>query len=102
MTILADNCVTHDLRRVMEPTQRCYREYPDTDIHIVCLLKGRPFLNVVKECRRQLKMRVAGGQYHTSIDYLYKATFEFMMTVFNLSLVDCIRSDPSNDTAAAW
>ena len=74
-----------------------------TDVVLLCLPAGCPFLNAVEKCWNLLKRRVVVvGEHHASFDDLRRAVSLFTRTTrFGYDIYESLYSDPPADAIAA-
>lgn len=98
VAIIADRYSAHNSHVVREYIKKNRKEHPDSDIQMVCLPAGCPFLNAVEKCWSQLKKAVVVGEYHASFEDLCTATEKFLKSMrFGYSIEQSLYTDPPPD-----
>jgi len=102
VAVIADNYSVHCSAEVQRFIRRNRKANNGTDVVMVYLPKGCPFLNAVEKCWNRLKRDVSVGEHHASFDDLRRAVSLFTRTTrFGYNIYESLYSNPPPDSLAA-
>ena len=102
VAVVADNYSVHCSAEVQRFIRRNRKANNGTDVVMVYLPKGCPFLNAVEKCWNRLKRDVSVGEHHASFDDLRRAVSLFTRTTrFGYNIYESLYSNPPPDSLAA-